>query len=193
MSDSGAQTPHDPDGREPQSPYGHPQGQQPYGASPYGAAVESDERPSTVTAAAVISIICAGLSALGFGIFAIVAVATTSGAGEFDDLIYALGVVSAVLALLSLVGVLLGALLLRRSNTIRILNVIWCSLIALFSLFDITSETIFFPGGPVISFLPLVASVTVIALLFIGGSKDWYARRQGGPASHGMPGGPTYG
>ena len=182
-----------------QSPYGQqqgpyasapsPYGNAPYGADPYRVAGTSggDKRPGTVTAAAWISIVMSGISALMFAFVAILflvaqdpLVREMEKQPDFRDLdIDAGSIVGLLVALMivftlwSVAGVVLGAFVLRRSNVARILLVISASLVALLSLLGITSG---------VSLVSLLASVATIILLFVGGANDWFARR--GPASY---------
>lgn len=222
MSDSpwGPPPPSDnPYGQQPpqQPAYGQqpPPGQQPYGqapqdpyaASPYGAPspyapgpVDPDKRPGTVTAAGIITLVCAGLSALLFGLATIaLVVARESFSDELrkaieddptfdstdmptgDELASIFTGVMGVLFVWCVVACVLGFLVLRRSNVARILLVISAAISALLSLVGIFS---------VVSAVPLIASVATIVLLFAGGAGDWFARR-GSAGGQQLPPGTT--
>lgn len=185
--------PEQPYGQSPYGQYGQsPYGQSAYGQSPYGGygtpAPVSDKRPATVTIAAVITLVFSLLSAALFGVLA-VAFATMSSQADFlreledqlaaDPALRDLGVDVADLAdmlagifgfcaVVSLVGVLLGALAFKRSNAVRVLLTIWCALIAVVSLLAIASG---------VTILTLLASAAVIVLLFVGGANAWYRGR----------------
>lgn len=175
-------------GSYPSAPYAS--APSPYGTDPYRTAGTSgggDKRPGTVTAAAWISIVLSGLSALMFAFVAILflvaqdpLVREMEQQSDFSDLdIDAGSIVGLLVALMivftlwSVAGVVLGVFVLRRSNVARILLVISASLVALLSLLGITSG---------VSLVSLLAAVATIILLFVGGANDWFARR--GPAFH---------
>ena len=180
-----------------QSPYGQPA---PYGpGSPYGQpgypGPVGDKRPGTVTTASVITLIFSGLSAL---IFLLLLVSLLVGGDEIreeverqvrpedptfsvDELnafLGALGVVSGVLAVWSLIACALAIMVLRRSNGARITLVASSVVTALVSLI-----LAFLIGVSVIN---LIASVAVIVLLFTGGANDWFKRRGDQQAIPGM-------
>ncbi|MDN4160786.1 hypothetical protein [Nocardioides abyssi] len=197
-----------PYGQQPTNPYGQ-QPTNPYGAPPAGpggaggpggpggygspggygtaAPVDPDKRPGTVTAAAVITLVCAGLSALLFGLAtAALVVARESFSDELrkaieddpafdstdmptgDELATIFLVIMAVLFIWSVVACVLAVLAMRRSNVARILLVVSAAISALLSLVGILS---------IVSAVPLIASVATIVLLFAGGAGDWFARR----------------
>lgn len=179
QSPQGGYPPQSPQGGYPPAPYGHPQ--------PRGA-----ERPTTVTAAAWITIVMSALSALLFIFVSLVAVLAQDLMTReirrqpgFEDLGVdpgsVIGIVVAVMivfALWSVIGIALGVFVLKRSNLARILLVISSAAVALISLASIASGA---------SALPLVAAVAVVVLLFVGGASEWFARRDSAPY-----GGPPY-
>lgn len=174
------------------SGYGQqPYGQQPYGQAPYGQA--PGKRPGTVTAAAWITIVSSGLAALLFGLFTLIfavarddfldgfeeELANSGGAGVDISAESVAGFVIALFAVLliwSLIAVVLGVFVLRRSNIARILLVISSVVTAIFSLLGI---------GSGVSIVPLAASIAVIVLLFVGGAGDWFAGRTPAAAAGG--------
>lgn len=168
------------------SPYGQ-QGQPSYGAPP----VQGDRRPGTVTAAAWITIVFSGLTAVLFGLTGLAllvardqVITEIERVPEFQDAGIdadaAVGVLVAFilgLVVWAVIALVLAVFVLRRSNVARILLVISSSVVALLSLLGITSG---------ISAITLIASVATIVLLFVGGAGDWFARK----GSHGgYPGG----
>jgi hypothetical protein len=184
MSDPGPT--HQPYGQDPygQQPYGQqPYGQQPYGQQPAYGQQQAGRRPGTVTAAAWITIIVSGLTAVGLGLMALAFAGfrdefvqgfeqewARSGAGTDVDVDpeQLAGVVVAgfvFLAVWALISVVLAIFVLRRSNVARILLVISSGVVAVLSLVGI---------GSGISIVPLVAAVAVIVLLFVGGAGDWF-------------------
>lgn len=174
-----------PYGQQPGQPY--PYGQQPYGAAPQAA---GDRRPGTVTAAAWITIVFSAITAVIFGLTGLAllvardqVITEMERVPEFQDANIdadaAVGVLVAVmvgLVVWSLVAIVLGVLVLRRSNVARILLVISCAAVAVLSLLSVAS------GATVV---PLVAAIATIVLLFTGGASDWF---KGVPS---YPGGPT--
>lgn len=164
------------------NPYGQaPYGQQPYGQAPYGqASADPDKRPGTVTAAAIITLVMAGLTLLLFTLIGIgVAVARDDIIGSVQnepgfesftggDLVTVLVGVSLVMIVWCLAALVLAVLALRRSNVARILLVVSASVSALVSLIGI---------GSGISLVPLIASIAAIVLLFTGGASEWFRRR----------------
>lgn len=191
MSDQEPRPTHTPYGQP--DPYGQssPYGQQgqpsPYGAPP----VQADRRPGTVTAAAWITIVFSGLTAVLFGFTGLAllvardqVITELERVPEFQDAGIdadaAVGVLAAFilgLVVWALIALVLAVFVLRRSNVARILLVISSAVVALLSLLGITSG---------VSAITLIASVAVIVLLFVGGAGDWFARK----GSHGgYPGG----
>lgn len=195
-----------PYGGQPGQPYsGQPYGGQPYGGQPYGgpgygtAPRDPEKRPSTVTAAAITTLVCAGLGALLFGIATIALIVARESFSEdirreiegdpafdgtdvpsADQLATLFVVILAALLVWCLVACVLAVLTMRRSNVARVLLVISAVLSALLSLVGIFS---------LVSAVPLIASVAVVVLLFTGGAGDWFARR-GGPQQE-LPTGTT--
>ena len=191
----------DPYGQPPAGePY--PYGQQPYGQQPYSQQYGSssgpggDRRPGTVTAAAWITIVLSAIVTLIFGLTTlglIVArdqvITEMEKVPEFQeaniDADAAVGVLVAVMlgfVIWSVIAIVLAVLVLRRSNVARILLVISAAVTALLSLLSITSG---------ISFVPLLAALATIVLLFVGGASAWFNRlpaHTGGYGSH--PGDP---
>jgi len=159
-------------------------GQQPqqYGYAGYGQQ-ESDKRPTTVTIAAWLTWIFAGLTALVYVLIVfmlLVAQEQLLNALEQepsfqdmniepDTLIAVLWVMSAVLIFWCLVAIVLGILAFRRVNWARITLVVSAAVATLFSLAA-------FPFGLVNT---LAAGATVV-LLFVGGANQWYSRKGGG-------------
>ncbi len=190
MSDQEPGPTHTPYGQP--DPYGQPspygrQGQPSYGAPP----VQGDRRPGTVTAAAWITIVFSGLTAVLFGFAGLAllvardqVITEMERVPEFQDAGIdadaAVGVLVAFilgLVVWAVIALVLAVFVLRRSNVARILLVISSSVVALLSLLGITSG---------VSAITLIASVATIVLLFVGGAGDWFARK----GSHGgYPGG----
>lgn len=159
--------------------YGAPQG---YAAPAYGAPVgDPDKRPGTVTAAGIITIVFSGLSLVLFGFFTLgLLVAKDSILDEIrknpdfqdvnisaDSAYGAVVAVIGVFALWSLIALVLGIFVLRRSNGARITLVISSAVTALISLLAITSG---------ITAITLIAAVATIVLLFTGGANPWFKR-----------------
>ena len=182
-------------GQQPYPPQGG-YGQQPYGAyqqapayQPYGAS-NGDRRPGTVTAAGVITLIFSGLTLALFALIGIVMLAAKDemirrmedqpGVEDIspDDLVAVVGVVCLIFAIWCIISMVLAVFTMRRSNGARIGLVVSSALAAVLSLLGITS------GGSAIT---LIAAIAVIVLLFVGGSNDWFARRN--PGSAYSPGG----
>lgn len=182
-----------------QQPYGQPQsgyGQQPYGYqspaySPYGAD-RGDRRPGTVTAAGVITLIFAGLC---LALFAIIGIVVVAAKDEFitriqdqpgfqdvtpNDVVSVVAVVCLVFAVWCIIAMVLAVFTMRRSNGARIGLVISSALAAILSLLAVGSGA---------SAVTLLASIAVIVLLFVGGSNDWFGRRDPGSpySTGGMP------
>lgn len=187
-------------GQAPQ-PYGQAPQQSAYGSSPYDASygTRGDARPGTVTAAGWITIVLGVLGTLGYLALAAAfflgkdfMVETFQEDPQFDEIASAgftvdafvtlLGFLMLGVAIWSAANVVLGILVLKRSNVARILLIVSCALTALLSLFAVIG------GG--IGVISLVPAVAVIVLLFVGGAKEWFARQ--GQASYGgaYPGAP---
>lgn len=185
---AGSQSPYGQPPAGPQSPYGQPAyGQQPaYGAAGgHGLPGEPDRRPGGVTAAGIITIVFSGLSLLLFGITTLgLLVARDQFLEQLadqpgfdnadvspDQLFGVILVVVGVFAVWSLIALVLGVLVLRRSNGARIALVVSSAVTALVSLLGITSG---------LTAITLIASVAVIVLLFAGGASEWFRRREAG-------------
>ena len=182
-----------PYGQEPSSPnpygqaYGEQQTPQPYGEpqQPYGAPAApsgpGDSRPATVTAAAWITIVLSGLSAALFGFVALLfLIARDSIVTELervegfeqadldpDSIVGVMVAFMLVLVIWSVISLLLGIFVLRRSNVARILLVISSAVVAAGSLLSITSG---------VAAIWLISAVAVIVMLFVGGAGDWFKR-----------------
>ena len=198
-----------PYGTPPQSqaPYGQaPYGQAPYGQAPYGQPGypvpgygstqprrDPDSRPVTVTIAAVLTWVGAGVTAtLMLAFVAILAGGSDAFIREFEraaqgtDLtlsanqVLAIGwTVAAVFLVWSLAAIVLAVLAFRRSNAARIALVVSSVMTALLSLFGITSG---------LSAITLILGVATVVLLFTGGANQWYSRRRSHPGP--LPPGP---
>lgn len=201
-----------PYGQSPaQSPYGqqpfgqaHAQGAgepaSPYGQPPYGHAATGNapgKRPTTVTAAAVITMVASGLT----GLLVLLSLAflgtmrddvmrqieQTPGfedTGISADSLF--GVVAAMLVVVAvwcLIACILAIFVLRGSNGARITLVVSASMAALFSLVAIAS------GASVVT---LVAAIAAIVLLFTGGAGDWFRSRGASQAQQGYPQPPSW-
>lgn len=189
-----------PQGQQGQQPppYGQPYGQapgygppvpsnpyatQPPGSSypPYGGLpLDPDARPGSVTAAAIITFVLAGLSVLG-GLLMLAASAATD---DFyrtltddgydlhgvtaDELRTGLVAVGVVVTVLSLVAILAAVLVLRRSRGARVTLTVLAGLTIAFSLVGITA---------VLPITTLAGAIATIVLLFGRRSNDWFARR----------------
>jgi hypothetical protein len=182
-----------------QAPYAQaPYGQQPYAQQPVGAAgplgdgldmygrpLGTDVRPASVTAAGWITLVVSGLSVLLYGFITLAmvvakddvtreidkAIADQGGAGDFsaeDAYGFAVGLLL-VITIWCLIACVLAVFAMRRSNVSRILLVISAVIAGLLSLLGI---------GSIVSAVPLLACLTVVVLLFVGGSGDWFAGRR---------------
>ena len=152
---------------------------------------DPDKRPGTVTAAGIITIIFSGLSLLLYG-FVLIALLVAqdevldeiesqpgfedAGISANDALGVVVGIVG-VFALWCLIALVLGFLVLRRSNGARITLVVSSAVTALISLLGI---------GSGVSALTLIAAIAVIVLLFTGGAGDWFKRKNAAAAMPGM-------
>ena len=185
--------PTNPYGQEPSSPnpygqaYGEQQAPQSYGEpqQPYGAPAApsgpGDSRPATVTAAAWITIVLSGLSAALFGFVALLfLIARDSIVAELervegfdqanldpDSIVGVMVAFMLVLVIWSVISLLLGIFVLRRSNVARILLVISSAVVAAGSLLSITSG---------VAAIWLISAIAVIVMLFVGGAGDWFKR-----------------
>lgn len=203
-------------GGPPSDPYGPPAASSPYGQPPapyggsggqdaggqygqpardpylpdYGQYDAGEKRPGSVTAAAVTTLVLAGLTA------ALALVATVALVVAKDDFLREMQkgidkqdpntsvdastlygvflVVMVVLVLWALGACLLAVFVLRRSNVARIMLVISASITGLLSLLGLQSG---------VSVVTLVGSVVVIVLLFTGRARAWFKGK-------GAPGGP---
>jgi hypothetical protein len=176
-----------PYGQQP-APYGQPAYGQP--GYPYGGPA-SDERPGSVTAAAVITLVFSGLSLLLYAFILIALIVARDEVmdaitqePDFEDLgISADSAFGAIVAFVAvflvwcLIACILAALVLRRSNAARITLVVSSAMTAVFSLLSITS---------IVSVVTLLAGIAVIVLLFVGGANDWFKRKGHQPAIPGM-------
>ncbi len=174
-------------------PFGQAQGQPsppPYGQG-YGYAAtgrDPGRRPATVTAASVITLVCAGLTGL-LVLLSLAFLGTMRGdmlreieqAPGFeevgisaDSLVGVVLVMLVVIAVWCLIACVLAIFVLRGSEGARITLVVSASVSALFSLIAIGS------GASVVT---LVAGIAVIVLLFTGGASEWF--RTKGPHAQG--------
>jgi hypothetical protein len=178
-------------------PTGNPYAQAPhYGQQPpagplgdgldmYGRPLGNDERPGTVTAAAWVTWIFSGLTALLYGFLVLAmlvakdqvideidkALAEQGTTGDFnaEDAFGLVLVVLVVFTAWCVIACVLAAFAMKRSNVARIMLVISAVVAGVLSLIAI---------GSVISAVWLVACVGVVILLFTGGAGDWYAGRR---------------
>jgi hypothetical protein len=184
-----------------ENPYGQaPYGQQPQGsyaqqppAGPlgdgldmYGRPLVQEPRPGSVTAAAWITLIMAGLTGALFGFITLgMLVAKDDVVTEMDKAFAEQGVTGdfsaedaygfflfalVVLTLWCIVACVLAVFAMRGSNVSRILLVISAVVAGLLSLVAI---------GSVISAVWLLACIAVVILFFTGGAGEWYQRRRG--------------
>ena len=188
-----------------QQPYGQQPayGQPPYGQRPtYGQQPTygqhdpdgADKRPTTVTAAGVITLVTAGLSMLLFLLVVVASIVdreamtdqlrNAQGMENLDagDVATVVTVAMVVLALWCLLAMVLAVFTLRRSNGARIGLVVSAALSAVLSLFGIAT---------LVSLLPLLASIVVIVCLFAGGASAWFSGRSGGHPGGGGQGSPV--
>ena len=165
----------------PQAPYHHnPYGVPGYAHPAYGVLLRDPEaRPGTVLAAGIITLVTTGIMLLllavvlffllaaradfmeGFGAEA--GFSRSEADGWFAGILVAL----LVLIFWCVAAVVLGVLVLRRSNVARIALVVSSAVTALLSLLAI---------GSGISVVFLAAAIAVIVLLFTGGAGDWFRR-----------------
>lgn len=165
-----------------QPAYGQPAyGQPAYGqpAHPGAPGADPHRRPTTVTAAAIITMVFSGLSFLLYGVLLIALLVAKDAVldeieaqGGLEDAGItasdAYGIVFGVIAVFAvwcLIATILGALVLRRSNAARITLVVSSAVTILVSLLAI---------GSGLSALTLIAAIAVIVLLFTGGAGDWF-------------------
>ena len=188
-----------------QPPVENPYGQAPYGQQPqgyyaqqpppgplgdglhmYGRPLVREARPGTVTAAAWITLIMAGLTGALFGFITLgMLMAKDDVVTEMDKAFAEQGVTGdfsaedaygfflfalVVLTLWCVIACVLAVFAMRGSNVSRILLVISSVVAGLLSLVAI---------GSVISAVWLLACVAVVILFFTGGAGEWYQRRRG--------------
>lgn len=148
-------------------------------------------RPTTVTVAAILTWV--GSAAVAGVMLLLMAVLASGGDAfveEFDraasgtqvslsrEEILAVGwAVSSILMLWSLAAAVLAVMAFRRSQAGRIGLVVSAGATAMMSLLLVLS---------IVSLVTLFLSVATVALLFMGGANDWYARRTP-PAGYGPP------
>jgi hypothetical protein len=180
-----------------QAPYGQQQPQGYYAQQPppgplgdgldmYGRPLVREPRPGSVTAAAWITLIMAGLTGALFGFITLgMLVAKDDVVTEMDKAFAEQGVTGdfsaedaygfflfalVVLTLWCVIACVLAVFAMRGSNVSRILLVISSVVAGLLSLVAI---------GSVISAVWLLACIAVVILLFAGGAGEWYQRRRG--------------
>ncbi len=157
------------------------------GPTPYGAP-DPDKRPLTVTIAAVLTWVGAGLTALMMLAFtALLGAGGDAFVDEFeraaresdvtldldaDEIISVGWVVAAVMLVWSLIAIVLAVLAFRRSNGARWTLAVSAAMTALLSLVAILS---------LLSAVTLLLGGAVVVLLFTGGANQWYSRRSGTP------------
>ena len=164
----------------------YPQYQQPtYAAAAHGAppshpfSANTDKRPGTVTAAAVLTWVGCALAAVGCVLLAALSGADTfmdsfqDGSegqftrGEAQGILVGVGVIGFVW---SVVASGLAVLTVNRHGWARILLTISAVMAALLSMLTIAS---------IVSVVTLVLAVAAVVLLFVGGANDWFAHRSG--------------
>lgn len=189
--------------------YGAPQ--QPYAAHPYGVGSGPTERPGTVLAAAIVTFVFAGITALLSLIVAFVflvgaaAVSSSTRGSDYEGLgnglgvaIGAVAVILLVVAAMSIVAIVLAAFTLKGSNGARIGLVVLASLsTAAYGLGVLGNIADGADGAIVITIAFLAASVATIVLLFVGGANAWFAagprRPAAGPPAGAQPYDKPYG
>jgi len=168
-------------------------GQQPqqYAGNP-AYARDPEKRPTTVTIAALLTWLFAGLTLLAFSVVVVVLLVAKDQFLDqvrqdqaFQDLdvstsnlVAGLWVLSSVIIFWCLASIVLAVFAWRRSNGARITLVVSAASAALFSLLAIAS---------LVSALNMLAAGATVALLFLGGANAWYSRKSG------SGGYPTYG
>lgn len=193
-----AQPPSQQQPAQPNQQPGYPAGYD-FGHPPAQATSHRDpeKRPVTVTVAAALTWIGAGLTALLMVVF----MAVLAGGGdafieEFEraaresdvtltaDEVLAIGwAISATFLVWSLISMALAVFAFRRSNAARIALVVSAVVAALFSLVAIMS---------VVSVVSLLLAGATVVLLFTGGANQWYSRRSSGAGHGGTPPGHAY-
>lgn len=166
-----------------------PQPPQYYAGPQYGMAPQTPtKRPGLVTAAGVITIVMSALSAVGGVILGVVLLAMDSSnlsaediadferemrdAGaeniSVDDVLNIAGWIMLILGVISLVGILLGVLVLRRSNAARIVLTVFAGLIIVISLLALRAG---------FSALWLIAAILVIVFMYGRQANLWFKTR----------------
>jgi hypothetical protein len=176
----------------PPPPWAQPYGGRPQYAPPgYGAQSSRDpgKRPTTVTVAALLTWLGAGLTALLMLVFvAVLGAGGDAFVEEFetaaresdvslstDDVLAVGWAVAGTLLVWSLVSIVLAVLAFRRSNAARIALVVSAVMTALLSLVAIMS---------ILSVVTLLLAGATVILLFTGGANRWYSSRSSdGPRS----------
>jgi len=167
-----------PYGSGPWTPYGQPAPG--YGApSPYVGRRDPDRRPGTVLGAAITAIVMSSLVALFSVVMVIVAVAVGDGELTSEERI-GIGVIFAVMLVLSVVAIVCAALTIRRSPgarvTLLVLGFISAGLCLVSALANL-STTYGQPASAVLALLWLGGVVTVLCLLLTRDVRDWFATR----------------
>jgi hypothetical protein len=159
----------------PPAPYGPPPGATPYP----GQWAIPERRPSGVTAAAVVTLVAAGLAALGcLGITLVILLARDSfeeglassltGMSDSEQSFVTtfLGWYFAIGALMSVIAIILAVLLLRDRHRVRVPLVVMSAITVVYALGA-------FPAGLLWS----AAAISVIILLFAGRAGAWFDLR----------------
>lgn len=180
----------------PQAPYAPPQPTSPY--APYSGMPVPDVRPGSVTAAAVITFILAGLATV-FGLLLMIgAAAADDFYRELSDQGYDLHGITqnelragllaggAIVAVLGAAAVIAAIFVMRRSRPARVILTVLAAVTILGSLASITG---------VVTVVPLAGAIATIVLLFQRRSNDWFAGRADlrPPPYPGAPGSPWQG
>jgi hypothetical protein len=159
----------------PPAPYGPPAGTGPY----QGQWAIPERRPGGVTAAAVVTLVAAGLAALGcIGITLVILLARKSfeeglassltGMSDSEQSFVTtfLGWYFAIGALMSLVAIVLATLLLRDRHRVRVPLVVMSAITVVYAL-----------GAFPLGLLWSAAAISVIILLFAGRAGAWFDLR----------------
>jgi hypothetical protein len=159
----------------PPAPYGPPPGATPYP----GQWAIPERRPTGVTAAAVVTLVAAGLAALGcLGITLVILLARDSfeeglassltGMSDSEQSFVTtfLGWYFAIGALMSVIAIILAVLLLRDRHRVRVPLVVMSAITVVYALGA-------FPAGLLWS----AAAISVIILLFAGRAGAWFDLR----------------
>jgi len=135
------------------------------------------KRPSTLTAAGVITIVMSSIALFGFGPLTLIILGDRE---EFERgisryargpdvdlsaLVTVLGIVSLIASLMSLAALVLGVLLLRN-KPVRIALVVMSSIALLLSLLAVLT-------GTLIGLLWIIAAILVIVFCFVRGAGGW--------------------